>query len=197
MSTIRKIVDEFAAQTRALDSLRAGAASLTATHQRMLAELILVRLAVAMENALSQGLYRVGAGRELPDGTFANTLFPASLLITAQRRLRAGRPKMTWLDASDVCDALRAVLDPSDKTITNLRKHGLVLSQIRKVRNHIVHKNRTSLPQFQSVVRTVYGAKLNSVTPGQLLLTPRSAPQCLLEKFLTGARIAVKETFST
>ena len=140
--------------------------------------------------------YRVGAGRELPDGTFANTLFPASLLVTAQRRLKAGRSKIAWLDASDVCDALKSVLDPTDKTITNLRKHGLVLSQIRKVRNHIAHKNRTSLPQFQTVVRAVYGAKLNGVTPGQLLLTPRNGPQCLLEKLLAGARIAVKETFS-
>ena len=139
---------------------------------------------------------RVGAGRELPDGTFANTLFPASLLVTAQRRLKAGRSKIAWLDASDVCDALKSVLDPTDKTITNLRKHGLVLSQIRKVRNHIAHKNRTSLPQFQTVVRAVYGAKLNGVTPGQLLLTPRNGPQCLLEKLLAGARIAVKETFS-
>jgi hypothetical protein len=117
-------------------------------------------------------------------------------LLTSERRLKSARPKITWLDASDVCDALKAVLDPADSAIVNLRKHGLVLSQIRKVRNHIAHKNRTSLPAFQTVVRTVYGAKLNGVTPGQLLLTPRYGPKCLLERLLAGARIAVKETFS-
>jgi hypothetical protein len=162
----------------------------------MLAELILVRLAVALENTLSQGVYRVGARHELPDGSFANTLYPPSLLITSERRLKAGRSKIGWLDASDVCDALKAVLDPTDKTITNLRNHGLVLSQIRKVRNHIAHKNRTSLMHFQTVVSAVYGAKLYGVTPGQLLLTPRAGAQTLLEKLLVGSRIAVRATFS-
>jgi len=161
----------------------------------MVAELSLVRLAVGLENALSTGFYRVGAGRPFADGSAATILHPPSQPRTAEARMKHGRGKITWLNASELSDAIEAVVDPTDACHNRLRSHGSTLAQVRRIRNHIAHRNRNSSQQFQIVVQSIYGARLNNVTPGTLLLTPRGGPTPLIRRLIIGSRTAVTEVF--
>ena len=84
------------------------------------------------------------------------------------------------------------LLPPSEHFITTLHGHGKLIADLRKVRNHIAHANQGTRTKFQQVVVNYYGAKVSSLTPGKMLLSPRFTPS-LAEQWCKGTRIILRE----
>ena len=182
-----------------LDEVISSSSSLSPGHRKIIAELVLVRLAIGIENALSRAAYKIAAGATFVDGTVANLSAPQATVTRAELFLKTdggvlAHPKgIRWLDGGEVARVLLLAVDASDASTTIGARHGGTLSRTRKIRNHIAHRNRTSSTAFQSVVRQVYGAKLNSVTPGTLLLTPKAGSVPLVRQLLIRSRVMMKE----
>jgi hypothetical protein len=188
------------ATNRCLDQINTLSGLLSQTtafqpfYRKIIAELITVRLAVALENCLSGSFYRLASGTSFESGRAPTLHTRAGSIASAQSLLLSGGG-FNWLNGSDLCTALQLPFDPSDPCLNNIRKHSTTLAEIRKIRNHIAHRNRTSGLAFRQVVRRVYGKELNGVTPGTLLLTSRHARRSLCEALLVGSRVMVRDIF--
>lgn len=181
-------------QIDALSGLLSQSTSLQPFYRKIIAELVTVRLAVALENCLSSSFYRLASGTVFEGGRVPLLHTQAASIAKAQTLLLSGGA-FNWLHGSDVCSALQLAFDPADPCLNNIRSHSSTLAEIRKIRNHIAHRNRTSGSAFRQVVRRIYGQAINGVTPGTLLLTPRHPVRPLCEALLIGSRVMIKDVF--
>jgi hypothetical protein len=196
MASLRVEVERFVAETATLETLLSQTEALSPAHQKLIAELIIVKLAVAFENCISQGLYRIVAGQPDLSGAVVARHTTPNTIAAAKAQLLAGAQRTPWLNASEVCASLQKVVENNDPMLERIRRHGPTVSAIRKIRNHIAHRNRNSSLKFRDLVLQVYGARLNHISPGTLLLTRRIGPKPLCLRLVIASRIAVSEIFS-
>ena len=81
---------------------------------------------------------------------------------------------------------------PMITLITVVDRNSSLIDELRRVRNRIAHNNAQSRTNYRDVVRRHYGAFLNHVTPGMLLLSSRKKPT-LIEQYIKKQRIFVKD----
>lgn len=92
------------------------------------------------------------------------------------------RNRLRWSKAGEIGRNLEYLFPQNEHFVDTLRGHGRFISDLRKVRNHIAHGNRGTRIKFNGVVRNYYGADINSMTPGRMLLSSRFTP-ILVEEF--------------
>lgn len=97
-----------------------------------------------------------------------------------------------WNDVVRIEENVQHLLDTNDNLLVELRKYVTEIDHMRRIRNHIAHKNQDTRKKFKPVVAYHYGAYANSVTPGLLLISPRRNP-CLMRQYLATARIIIKD----
>lgn len=195
MASIQVEVDRFVNETHALENLLSETGSLPPRQRKLIAELILIKLAVGFENCISQGIYRLAAGQPDLAGQTVTRHSNPQTISSARSALLTGVRGAPWLNASDMCSCLLNVVPPTEPLLQRIRQHGVTVTTIRKVRNHIAHRNSNSSIKFREVVRQVYGAPLNHISPGTLLLTHRSGPRSLCLQLLIAGRVAASEIF--
>jgi hypothetical protein len=83
-------------------------------------------------------------------------------------------------------------MDQNDNLMTVVDRNGAFIDELRRVRNRIAHNNAQSRWNYRDVVRRYYGAYMNNVTPGMLLLAPRLRPS-LLEQYIRRERILARD----
>ena len=105
------------------------------------------------------------------------------------------RPKahLTWAISKDIRDNVENMVHVGDPLFTVLQNHAAAMTEMRYVRNHIVHKNGSTLRKFREVVRQYYGGLRPGMTPGVLLLTGALGRQPLIERYLIYYRVLIKE----
>jgi hypothetical protein len=169
---------------------------LPATHQKLVAEIVLLRLFSLFENLVSSISTKLACGARYADGSSPALLVTCDSVRNArynfQNHARTSQRELKWSKASDIKENVRYVIDPADNFIRVVNGHGTLIDEIRRVRNRIAHNNARSRSNYRLVVRRHYGAYLNHVTPGMLLLTPRISP-CLLDQYIRKERILVKD----
>lgn len=165
--------------------------------QRLLAELVMLRLFDEFQEAMSGIAARLACGTPYADGTIprlltgpARSTDGAWLLFSDYGRAKPHR--LRWSRVNFINEATKYVLDGRDYYLRTCSVHSLVVSEMQAVRNRIAHKNAKSRAAFSTVVIRHYGADLNSVSPGLLLLSPRFSPS-LLERYIASCRIIAKD----
>ena len=197
--TIPVTVEKYRKSSGRLRLLLDGIGQLSPMHQKTISELVAVRLAVALENCISQSLYRVAAGKPMCSGRVASLNVVPFGQKLAQSAVRTGCSKegniRSWLDSSELTARMIHIVHEDDMILSRIRAHGGTFADLRKIRNHIAHGNRVSFTGFQQIVLRVYGAKLNHVTPGMLLLTKRAKPINYCRRLIVSSDSAVREIF--
>ena len=147
-----------------------------------IAEMIIIRIFALFESVVEESACRLVCGAAYSDGTTPQLLCPRPThgflrALNAMRNYNRTKPRtLRWNKPAEIRANLDRLLSPSEHFITTLRAHGHLLSDLRKVRNHIAHANRRTGTKFQQVVLNYYGAKVPSLTPGRMLLSPRFTP---------------------
>jgi hypothetical protein len=163
--------------------------------QKLLAELVMLRLFDEFQEAIAGIALRLACGTPYVDGT-APALRTAPARSTAgARRLyetfeRAKPSRLRWSKVAFINDATKYVLDPSNAFNSACVANALEISEMQAIRNRIAHSNARSRVAFAEVVQRHYGAALNHVTPGMLLISPRFSP-ILLEQYLGACHIVM------
>jgi hypothetical protein len=161
--------------------------------QKLVAELVMMRLFDEFQDALSGIAQRLACGTPYADGT-PPSLLTAAAKSTAGARLlfeQYGRAKprpAKWSRTKFINETTKHVLNATEPFTLACIANALVISEMQAVRNRIAHKNASSRAAFAPVVQRHYGAKLNNVTPGLLLLSPRFSPT-LLERYVIACRV--------
>lgn len=188
--------NEFVARSARHDQIVAGLSDVDVKLQKLLAELVMMRLFDELQEALAGIALRLACGTPYVDGTVPNLLVPPAKSTASARylyenhgRAKAKAPK--WSKTSFINDTTKYVLDASDPFRTACSASSLVMSEMQAVRNMIAHRNAGARKNFSIVVKRHYGANLNNISPGLLLLSPRFSPT-KLETYLDASRVLAK-----
>lgn len=183
-------------ETDKLRDLVVSLSVLPAKYQKLVAEIVLLRLFSMFENSISSICYKISCGIPYTDGqspillTQAVNSNHARTLLQVYNR-RSAR-QLHWSKASEIRKNIKYVVDSSDPFYAVLNQYESSIEEIRRVRNRVAHNNAYSRRLYREVVRNHYGAYINTVTPGTLLLTSRWTPR-LLDKYISESRILVKD----
>ncbi|MBC8461929.1 MAG: hypothetical protein H8D67_28500 [Deltaproteobacteria bacterium] len=184
-------------ETNKLIALYANISPLSPTYQKLVAEIIVLRLFDLLQNVIKPVTVKVICGARYIDGSLPLLLEPAESNQEAVYKMKSHNRKkprrnLRWSQVSEVKKNVKYLIDPNDHLVTVLGIHASFIEEVRCVRNRIAHNNPDSRKKYRSVVKSHYGAFVNSVTPGILLLSPRRTPT-LMEQYLRKSRIFVKE----
>ncbi len=187
---------EFAARSTRHDYVIQGLSQIDVRLQKLVAELLILRIFDEFQVAIAGVALRLACGTPYADGTLPALLTAPARSTAGARALyeNFGRSKPNpakWSKTSFINDTTKYVLDSSNKFRSACTANALVISEMQAVRNRIAHANAKSRAAFAVVVQRWYGAKLNNVSPGMLLLSPRVSPT-LLEQYLTACRVITK-----
>jgi hypothetical protein len=194
--SVRVPQTEFHSRSTRHAQVVAGLGDVEVRLQKLVAELVMMRLFDEFQEAISGVAMRLACGTPYADGTQPTLLTAAARSVTSARLLYAtfGRPRPQapkWSKATFINDTTRYVLAPSEPFTVVCTANGGVISDMQAVRNRIAHSNKKSRAAFAGVVRRRYGANLNHVTPGTLLLSPRFQP-LIIDEYLIACRAIVR-----
>jgi hypothetical protein len=196
--SLQACLNRFSAQTQALENLVASLSPLAATHQKLVAEIIMIRLCLLLENTLELACAKVLCGAQYLDATHPQTLVAARSVSGALFLMRThGRKKplvnLHWTRAKLIRENVCKTLDSRDPLFACVRRHTNFLTEARQVRDQIAHKSSSSTAEFRKAVRSRYGALRRGMTPGLYLLQPGTSRRCKLEEFLIASRVLVRD----
>jgi hypothetical protein len=166
-------------------------------YTKFVAEIIFLRTFSMLEESIISIACKIVCGNFYCDGNVPNLLVQASSRADAiEKMMRVGRsrPKyqLTWTKSGEIRDNLKFMLPQTETFMLIMNYHGNFLDEMRRVRNRIAHNNRKSRRDYRIVVQRYYGAPLNNISPGTLLLSNRISPP-LLMTYLAKCRIFVKQ----
>jgi hypothetical protein len=156
----------------------------------------MMRLFDDLQEAIAGVALRLACGTAYADGTRPNLLTAPARSTAGARQLfeTHGRPKpkdTKWSKTGFINETTRYVLDAKDPFTMTCNANALVISEMQAIRNRIAHRNARSHSAFSTVVQRHYGAKLNNMSPGLMLLSPRFSPT-LLESYIGACRIIAR-----
>ena len=176
--------------------------NLTATDprlQKLIAELVMVRLFSLVEEHLRSITLKVLCGARYVDATSPTLIVPCRNMRTALDNIIAhGRTRplhannVKWTNVAAIKGNVGHLLIATEHMLTVLDQHSLVIDEMRNVRNHIAHGTEDTRRKFKRVVNRHYGATPNNVTPGVLLLSSRQTP-ILINQYIVSSRIIVRD----
>jgi hypothetical protein len=166
-------------------------------HRKFLAEIVIVRLAILIENFSKSLFCKLSCGAVYLDGTAPIVLAgqrSTSAAITAMQTLGRTKPRnLKWNDGKEIRRNIENILDKSDPAARSISNYSSFFTEVKYIRNHVVHRSDSTRRNFKSVLIKYYGAAVPSITCGALLLTSRVGPPCLLRTYIVSARVMAKE----
>jgi hypothetical protein len=186
----------FTNEASKLQNLQNNLYGLPPTYQKLVAEITLLRLFYLLEQAFELITCKVVCRASYLDGSKPLLLIACSNIGNARIQMRTyNRPKgrdLRWTTVTDIEENAKYVLSIHDNLLQKFRSHKGFIDEVRGVRNHIAHNSSRSRTAYKTVVSNYYGAALNNITPGALLLSSRFSP-CLINQYLSKSRILIKE----
>ena len=180
-----------------LQSLVLSVSQLEVRHRKLIAEIVVVRLFIIIENLIPRTCEKILCGAVYLDGTVPKRLAAATSMGNAQHLManyRRSRPRrLRWTIPRDIRENVSYTIDSNDPLLRVVSTYGSFFSDIRYVRNHIVHKNDNTHVNSRKVVRASYGGLKRGVTPGLILLTTATRPVPLIVSYLAFARAFIRD----
>jgi hypothetical protein len=178
-------------------TLQTNISSIAPTYRKIVAEIIIIRLFDILQDSISSIACKVICGANYQDGSTPILLGSARNMQAATFKMihygrRKPRPYLRWSKIQDIKENVRYLINPTDHFIRTLDNHGYLIEEMRRIRNRVAHNNTLTRNQYQEMVLRHYGAYLNAITPGTLLLSPRRKPMLVLQ-YLEKSRILFKE----
>jgi len=171
--------------------------ALEVAHRKLVAEIMMVRLFLALENTIAAVSAKMLTGAPYLDGTSPQRLVTVGTTGRAAEQMRefnrAQSRRLRWTQSSDIRKNLEFTLAGADPYFATVARHGAILTEMRYVRNQIAHGNSSTRDNFRKVVRQHYGGLKKGVTAGLILLTDALGPPSLLERYIITSRVMIKE----
>ena len=176
--------------------LHANLGSLPAQYQKLVAEMVMLRLFDLFQHHVRRIVCKVACGSVYLDRSTPLLLHRAASMRDAEQAMKTrGRSRplkyLRWSKVSDIKRNAKHMIDPGDHVLVFLDRHGQVIDEMRRVRNRIAHSGGSARQQYAHVVRQRYGAGVWGVQPGMLLLSPRWSPT-VLKQYLLSTRVLIK-----
>ena len=188
---------DFVQQTNRLLDLRLNIAPLHPRYQKLVAEVLFLRVFGLVERTIESITLKILCGARYMDASWPLVLIGANSALEARYNMTTvGRRRplfyLKWTQVAEIKKNVVHLIDPAEVFIGTLDLYNSYIEEMRHVRNHIAHRTSSTRAKFKPIVRAYYGAYLNSITPGALLLSPRWAPT-LFDRYVGTARILMRD----
>lgn len=189
MQTLSPQADHIIGTTRKTMALVEHLWSIDGIPRTYVAEMVVVRLFALFEATVEDAACRLVCGAKYCDGS--SPQLQRSRPTQGFERARKAmsdfgrvepRTVLRWGKAGEIRKNLDQLFPMNEHFIDTIVGHGQFISDLRKIRNHIAHCAPGTRRKFDEVVRNQYGAKVNGMTPGRMLLSSRFSP-ILVEQF--------------
>lgn len=186
-------------QIRVLRNIESGLVNISASYQPLVAELVMLRLFSILEQSISEVASKLACGAFYANGTAPVLLAPAAKSLAAARVLFSsfGRTKPrnpNWSKAAFITETVEKTIDSAEPFVRHVRNHGVVINEIRVMRNYSAHRNAAAREQYRDLIRRKLGSPLR-LSVGQLLLTQRQNP-VLMRRYLVSVGVALTDICS-
>lgn len=169
--------------------------SLRPKYAILVTEILLLRLFDSLVETITSITSKIMCGALYVDGSQPSLIIQSRSRVGALDNMRIyGRSKrrhLRWTQVNEIKENVRYVVAVNEHFLNVLDSHMLFIEEIRWIRNRIAHNNATSRRNYRGAVLRYYGAYVNSVRPGILLLSPRQSP-VLMRQYLIKSQILVK-----
>lgn len=193
---IRVTYDKALRDIRILENYRRDSLSLEPKFQHFVAEVILLRLFSILEITLKETALKVACKAPYRNGILPSLLKKCNSLSDAENQFtnhnRSSPARLKWTNASFIKDSVKKVIPPTEPYRTNLVIHGSTLEEMRKVRNHVAHRARSTFTSYMDVVNMTLGAKLN-IQPGPFLTSTKRIPRAKIDFYLGASKIILND----
>jgi hypothetical protein len=176
-----------------LNSYRKECTTLSAKHQKIIAEMIMLRAFSVLESSISEIAFKLASGACYTNKTMPILKVRAKSMSGARTNfLNYGRKKpiqnLKWTQSKSINDSIKYVMDPTSAYIDNVRIYASLLNEMRQVRNALAHSSPTAKAEFRTLVRGIYGTRSN-ITAGSFLISISRGKICKLEQYLLSSNI--------
>lgn len=174
---------EFVQRCKKHDAIVAEIPNAAPHVQRLLAELVIMRLFDEFQEFLRGTALRLACGAPYVDGLSPTLLIaPCTSTTAAETTMLTLNRQTPWRylqfsNSAYVRKSTKHVLGAGDPFLQVLGNNSAIFEEMRRVRNRIAHNSFNTRTNFSLVVQGYYGAKLNGISPGLLLLSPRLNPR--------------------
>jgi hypothetical protein len=189
--------DLFSRQSNRLLSLVRSLHLLPAEHQKLVAEIAMMRLFVLFEIAVESICCKLCCGANYLDGSAPSVVVQQRTVATALhsienfRRSRARRAR--WNDGGEIRENLSELIDQNDHCVNVFQNYASLITEMRYVRNRIAHGSASARGNFRKIVLKYYGAKCRGITVGTMLLSARVSRPGLIEVYIRSCRVLMSD----
>ena len=190
-------VREATAAIARLENFRADSRTLSAMHQHLIAELLMLRLFAILEFSIENLACKLVAGATYLNGDPPNRLVLARSLQAARSAMEThdrinGKITLRWTSSRDIRKSTSTVLCGTDPFLNNTSRHAHILTEMRKVRNYLAHKSASSRKGYREVLRSIYGAN-RLVRVESFLTSPRRHSPTKIDQYLASTRVIISD----
>src|ERR1700737_2490115 len=141
----------------------AGCSDLESRYQYMISEVVMLRLFSILETVIGEMALKFACGALYRNGNSPNTHISCSSMGDATSKMlshnRGNKPMqyLKWTNARDIKKSIKYTLDVGDKFYANVQNHSSLIDEMRKIRNHVAHRNSGTARDYYQVLRVTYG----------------------------------------
>lgn len=180
-----------------LEKYYSGCITLPPNMQELVSETIMLRLFSILETCIRETSIKVACGGKYRSGLISSPILLCKSKDRALEQFKTyNRTKalqnLRFTNVSSTNDSIKYIIDSLEPFRVNLNHFGVEIEEMRKVRNHIAHRYRSTYVDFKSVILSRYGAFVK-IRPGVFLLSTKRSTQPILEEYLIKTKVIINE----
>lgn len=162
------------------------------------AEIMLLRIFSIIEFAVRETAARIACEVPYRDGVApTNIILKCSSIPDALNKFKTHNRKkplknLHFTNVSNTNDAIEFVIDTNESFRLKLNAYGVIFEELRKLRNHIAHRNSNTRKGFNNVITQKYGGYVK-LKPSNFLISTKWQVVAPIEEYLKIAKIMVNE----
>jgi hypothetical protein len=183
-----------------LRKYRIDSSTLEAKYQHFIAEMIMLRLFSIFEHSVSEIAFKIASGAIYLNGKTPVLASQAGSIVGARSLFlnygrRSPRQNLQWTKSKYIRESVEHVISTTDPFINASNRNGIIIDEMRKIRNILAHSSKKAREDYKSLIRITYGANLN-ITPGAFLSSTKRSHICNLERYLGLTKIILQDMAS-
>jgi hypothetical protein len=195
MVRLQSDYDQFYRQSNKLLSLVGSLHSLPAEHQKLVAEIVMIRLFMLLEIVVESICCKLCCGANYLDGSSPSLIVRQPNVVRALYSVENfGRPrprKARWNDGSEIRGNLIHLVHAGDHCMQVFRNYASQITEMRYVRNRVAHGSIKTRTDFRKVILKYYGGRCRGISVGTVLLSFRVSRPSLIEVYIRWCRVLI------
>lgn len=160
-------------------------------------EMIMLRIFSVLESCVREVSARVACGVAYRNGIMATPIIKCTSIQDALNKFKSeGRSKpllsLKFTNVRHANESIKHIIDDSEPIRVKLSRYGVQFEEMRKVRNHIAHRYKSTHKDYKDVIIERYGAFLK-LKPSVFLTSTKRQPRAIIDEYLITVRVIISD----